>query len=386
MADNTGGDKTEKASSQKLKKAREQGQVVRSKDLATAVGILASLKLFVFLLPDYLESFRALFRLVYVPLGAAGSIENALSVVWSGAAALLFKMVLPLLGVPLAIILASAVPGGFAISSSNLMPRFDRFSPVKNLGQLGSAKHWTGFATSVAKAALLATVLVYVLRSAMTAWVELQRMPMNDALLHGAGLMFDGLMALVSVFLIFALIDVPLQSFLFARNQRMSKQEVKEEYKSSEGKPEVKGRIRQLQQQMARRSVNKTVPTADVVIVNPEHYAVALKYDSDRAEAPFVVAKGIDEMALYIRAVAAKNKIETVALPPLARAIYNTSQVQQQIPAQLYQAVSQVLNYVLQLNAFRAGRRQAPPRFPNDVAVPAHLSEVIPDMNTKENA
>jgi len=379
MADSgSGGDKTEKASAQKLKKAREQGQVVRSKDLATAVGILVSLKLFVFLLPDYLESFRALFRLVYAPLGAAGSVENALSVVWGSAAALLVKMVLPLLGVPLAIVASSLVPGGFAISTSNLMPRFDRFSPIKNLGQLASGKHWTGVATSVAKASVLAMVLVHVVRSGLTAWVELQRMPLSDALLHGAGLMFDGLMALVAVFLIFAVIDVPLQAFLFARGQRMSKQEVKEEYKSTEGKPEVKGRIRQLQQQLARRNVNKTVPTADVVIVNPEHYAVALKYDLERAEAPFVVAKGVDEMALYIRAVATKHKIETVSLPPLARAIYNTSQVQQQIPAQLYQAVSQVLNYVLQLNAFRAGRRQAPPRFPNEVAVPAHLSEVSP--------
>jgi flagellar biosynthetic protein FlhB len=378
MADDTGGDKSEKASAQKLRKAREQGHVVRSKDLATAVGILASLKLFVVLLPDYLESFRSLFRLVYAPLGAAGSMENAVSVVWGGAAVLLVKMVLPLLGVPLAVVAASLVPGGWVVSTNNLVPKFDRFSPVKNLGQLASGKHWTQFATSVAKAALLALVLVHVVRSALSAWVNLQRMPLLDALLHGASMMFDGLMALAAVFVIFALIDVPLQAFLFARSQRMSKQEVKEEYKSTEGKPEIRARIRQLQQQMARRNVNKTVPTADVVIVNPEHYAVALKYDTKRAEAPFVVAKGIDEMALYIRQVAAKHQIETIALPPLARAIYNTSQVQQQIPAALYQAVSQVLNYVLQLNAFRAGRRQAAPRFPSDVAVPAALSEVSP--------
>ena len=378
MADGPGGDKTEKASAQKLKKAREEGHVVRSKDLATAVGIFVSLKLFVFLLPDYLDSFRSLFRLVYAPLGAAGAVENAMSVVWSGAAVLLVKMVLPLLGVPLAIVVASIVPGGVVFSTNNLMPKFDRFSPVKNLGQLASGKHWTTFATSVAKAALLSVVMVHVVRSALSAWVNLQRMPLPDALLHGGGMMFDGLMSLVAVFVLFALIDVPLQSFLFARGQRMSKQEVKEEYKSTEGKPEIRARIRQLQQQMARRNVNKTVPTADVVIVNPEHYAVALKYDTKRAEAPFVVAKGIDEMALYIRSVAAKHEIETIALPPLARAIYNTSQVQQQIPAALYQAVSQVLNYVLQLNAFRAGRRQAPPRFPNDVAVPAALSEVSP--------
>jgi flagellar biosynthetic protein FlhB len=125
-------------------------------------------------------------------------------------------------------------------------------------------------------------------------------------MLNGSALMFDGLMALVAVFVIFAIIDVPLQAFFFARSQRMSKQEVKEEHKSSEGRPEVRQRIRQLQQQLAQRSVRKTVPTADVVIVNPEHYAVALKYDSGRAEAPFVVAKGVDEMALYIRKVRRK--------------------------------------------------------------------------------
>jgi len=377
MADSgSGGDKTEKASAQKLRKAREQGQVVRSKDLATAVGILASLKLLVFLMPDYLESFRALFRLVFVPVGEAGAIENALSIVFSSAAMLLVKMLLPLFGVTLAVVLSSLVPGGWNFSTASLMPNFGRFSPVSNLGKLATGKHWSDFAVSVAKAVVLGIVLWYVVRSAAMSWIDLQRMPLPDAVLRGVSQMFDALMALISVFLLFALIDVPLQSFLFARGQRMSKQEVKEEYKSSEGKPEVKQRIRQIQQQLARRNVNKTVPGADVVIVNPEHYAVALKYDTNRAEAPFVVAKGIDEMALYIKAVAAKHKIETVTLPPLARAIYNTSQVQQQIPAQLYQAVSQVLNYVLQLNAFRDGRRQAPPRFPNEVVVPAHLSEV----------
>jgi len=376
MAEGTGGDKTEKASAQKLRKAREQGQVVRSKDLATAVGILASLKLLVVLMPDYLEGFRALFRLVFVPVGEAGAIENALSIVFSASAMLFIKMVLPLFTVTLAVVISSLVPGGWNISTATLMPNFGRFSPVTNLGQLASAKHWSTFAISIAKATVLALVLWHVVRAGAMSWIDLQRLPLSDAVLRGVSQLFDGLMALISVFLIFALIDVPLQSFLFSRGQRMSKQEVKEEYKSSEGKPEVKQKIRQIQQQLARRNVNKTVPTADVVIVNPEHYAVALKYDTSRAEAPFVVAKGIDEMALYIKSVAAKHKIETVTLPPLARAIYNTSQVKQQIPAQLYQAVSQVLNYVLQLNAFRDGRRQAPPRFPNEVVVPSQLSEV----------
>jgi len=372
---NSGGDKTEKPSAQKLKKARQEGQVVRSRDLATAVGILISLKLFALMAPGYLEDMRHLFRLVFVPVGAAGDMENALSTVFGAGVMLLVQMVLPLLAIPLAIVVAGVIPGGFVASGKNLQPKFSRFSPITNLGNLFSQKHWVGFFTSLGKAVMLGVVLWMVSRAGMKAYVELQRMPLTDAIAAGSGLAFDALMAMVAVFVVFALIDVPVQHWLFMRNQRMSKQEIKEEHKSNEGRPEVKQRIRQLQQQLARRSVRSTVPTADVVIVNPEHYAVALKYDTARAEAPFVVAKGVDEMALYIRQVARENNVETLTLPPLARAIYNTSQVQQQIPAQLYQAVSQVLNYVLQLNAFRAGRRQAPPRFPNEMDVPSHLSE-----------
>jgi flagellar biosynthetic protein FlhB len=370
------GDKTEKASAQKLRKARQEGQVVRSRDLATAIGILVSLKVFSMMLPTYLESFRSIFRLVFVPLGETGAMENAMSVVFMAAATLFVKMVLPLAVVPAAIVVGGLVPGGWVMSGQNLMPKAERLSPMKNLGNLLSQKHLVGFAVAVGKAVVLGFVLVHVTRSGISGYIDLQRLPLGDAIVHGGTMMFDALFALVAVFVIFAVLDVPIQAFQFAKNQRMSKQDQKEEHKTSEGRPEVKQRVRQLQRQLAQRSVNKTVPTADVVIVNPEHYAVALKYDTNRAEAPFVVAKGVDEMALYIKGVAAKHKIETVSLPPLARAIYNTSQVQQQIPAQLYQAVSQVLNYVLQLNAFRDGRRQAPPRFPNDVAVPHHLSEV----------
>src|SRR5690606_10826488 len=159
-----------------------------------------------------------------------------------------------------------------------------RLSPMKNLGNLFSQKHAIGVATSIAKAVVLGFVLVHVTRSGVAAYIELQRLPLMDAIARGAAMMFDGLMALVAVFVIFAVLDVPIQAFQFARNQRMSKQDQKEEHKSTEGRPEVKQRVRQLQRQLAQRNVNKTVPTADVVIVNPEHYAVALKYDTNRAE------------------------------------------------------------------------------------------------------
>jgi len=376
MAEPERGDKTENASRQKLRKSRQQGQVVRSRDLATAIGVLASLKLLAWLLPAYLLQLRALFALVFRPLDGDAGIDNALSLVFTAALLLLAKMVLPLFAVPLAVVLGGLVPGGWVISTGHWLPKLSRLSPAANLGRLLTPKHGVEVATSTAKAALLGGVLWHVGSGSVAAYVQLQLRPLDQALAAGATLMFDGLMALCAVFLLFAAIDVPLQAYFFARSQRMSKQDVKEEHKRSEGRPEVRQRVRQLQLQIARRGVRKTVPTADVVIVNPEHYAVALKYDEQRAAAPFVVAKGIDEMALYIRQVAAEHGIETLPLAPLARAIYHTSQVQQQIPVPLYQAVSQVLNYVLQLKAFRTGRRSARPSFPHGVPVPPHLSEV----------
>jgi flagellar biosynthetic protein FlhB len=376
MSDASSADKTEKASPQKLRKTREQGQAARSRDLATAVGLLVGLRIVVLLAPGWLEDFRRLFALGFAGLDGAGTLDNLWSAAGDAALALMAKMVLPMAVVPLAVLLAGLVPGGWVLSTSHWMPKFERIDPMRNLARLVQPRHGVEMALALLKAGVLAGVLVHVVRASADDYVRLQGLPLDAAIAQGAGRMLDGLMAMCAVFVLVAAIDVPAQALLFARGQRMTKQEVREEHKSNEGRPEVRQRIRQLQRQIARRSVRKSVPGADVVVVNPEHYAVALKYDERRAQAPFVVAKGVDEMALYIRAVAAEHGIETLELPPLARALYNTSQVQQQIPMSLYRAVAQVLTYVLQLKAFRAGRRTASPALPADLPVPPHLSEV----------
>lgn len=375
MSDSSSGDKSEKPSQQKLRKAREEGQIVRSRDLATAVGIIVSLKLVVFLVPQYLDDFRALFSQGFALYGSEGAIDNVWSQTFTMTMMLIVKMMVPLLVVPLAAIIGSMIPGGWSVTTKHWMPRMDRLSPAKNLGRIVTPKHLSDTAVSVLKACTILAVLWHVGRSTAAEHVALQAMTVDRAIAAGANLLLDGVMAMVVVFIIFAVIDVPVQAFFFQRGQRMTKQEVKEEHKSNEGRPEVKSRIRQLQRQMAQRSVRKSVPTADVIIVNPEHFSVALKYDDRRAEAPYVVAKGIDEMAFYIRRIAAEHHIETVALPPLARAIYHTSQVNQQIPMPLYHAVAQVLTYVLQLKAFRSGQRVREPLLPTDLAVPEHLSD-----------
>lgn len=375
MSDANSGDKTEKPSAQKLRKSREQGQVPRSRDWSTAVGIVLGLKLLVLLLPGFLDDFRRLFAFAFVPLDADGALDNAGAGGLATVLGLIARMVAPLAVMPAAIVLASLFPGGWVASTGNWLPKFSRMNPLSNLGRVATGRHWADFATSLAKCSVLLAVLWHVATRMVPDYIGLQAMAFDAALLHGAGLMLDGVMAMAIVFVVFALIDLPVQRFFFMRQQRMTKQEVKDEHKSAEGRPEVRQRIRQLQQQLARRSVRSTVPTADVVIVNPEHFAVALKYDEARAEAPYLVAKGVDEMAFYIREVARTHGVEVVAMPPLARAVYHTSQVNQQIPAALYKAVALVLRYVMQIRAFQAGTRRAAPVLPADLEIPAALSD-----------
>jgi len=361
MADSESDDKTEKASSQKLRKSREQGQVARSRDWAGAVGLLISARLLVWLAPGYLEDFRSLFALALVPLTGADTLENLWSTAFSTAIMLFLKMLAPLAAIPLAIIAASIIPGGWVLSFEHLKPNFSKLGPLGYFERLHKPRHLTELGITLAKATVLCVVLWHGMQTQYADFVALQAQPLPVAVAHGAGQMMDAILALCMVIFIFA---------LCLREQRMSKRELKEEYKSSEGRPEIRQRIRQLQNQIARGSIRKSVPNANVVIVNPEHYAVALKYDEARAAAPFVIAKGIDEMAFYIRELARQHDIEVIPLPPLARAIYNTSQVNQQIPAQLYRAVAQVLSYVLQLQAFRGGRRKTQPPLPDALPVP----------------
>lgn len=369
MAENKD-DKSEKASAQKLRKSREQGQVARSRDWTTAVGIFLCLQLTIFLIPGYLDDFRQLFARSYLAMRQPGDLENANSTLFATSMTLLFKMILPLLVVPLFVGIASLFPGGWVMSLTPMKPRFDKLNPLSYFKRMFGQRHLIETLTSMIKATALIVVLWWVTRSSVVDFLQLQSRPLPEAIAGATDLMVTGIMALCAVFVVFALIDLPVQSFVFLREQRMSKREVKEEHQNNEGRPEVRQRIRQIQQKMSRGAVRKAVPTADVVIVNPEHYAVAVKYDEKRANAPFVIAKGVDEMALFIKAVAIEHDVEVVTLPPLARAIYNTSQVNQQIPAALYEAVASVLAYVLQIQAFRKGRRSVLPALPSESTLP----------------
>lgn len=377
MAESTG-DKSEKATDQKLRKTREEGQVARSRDLATAVGLVATLQVTALFMPDYLQQFRSLFLRGFADASGSGALDNLLGSAWMEAAWLFAHMLAPLAITPVLVAVSSLFPGGWLLSSKNLQPKFSRLSPKQNLSKFFKAKHYGDFGMSILKVMAVASVVYGFCSSNMHRFVALPGMTLDVAVREGVDLFLSGVMSIVIIFVILALIDVPLQKFFFMQGQRMSKQDIKEEHKNSEGRPEVKSRIRQLQRQMARRSVRATVPQADAIIVNPDHFAVAVRYDTQRAEAPFVLAKGMDEMAFYIREIAVRNHIEVVSAPPLARAIYHTSQVNQQIPAALYRSVAQVLHYVLQIKAFRQGQRPHRPDLPHLLDVPRTMSDPTP--------
>lgn len=365
-------EKTEEASQQKLKKSREDGQVSRSKDLSTTLSLLATLIALKFCVEHFYDGLKQGFALSFIDFRRSEIGLDDLPLVLGHHLVLLITTLLPLLVTPLLVVLFSMIPGGWIFSSKNFMPKFSKLNPITGLGRIFSLQNWTELAKSLLKIAVLVGVALYQLQAALPGLLALQRGDVRSAIATAFGTFYDITLSLLVVFILFSVIDIPIQYFFFKKKLRMTKQERKEEHKNQEGRPEVKARIRQLQRQLVHRQISKSIKSADVVIVNPVHFAVALRYDPKKAQAPYVVAKGLDETALYIRKLAQANDLEVLELPPLARAIYATTQVNQQIPAQLYKAVAHVLTYILQLKAWRSGRRERPEPIRN-VPIPEEL-------------
>ncbi len=370
---NSSQEKTEEASAQKLKKSKDEGQVARSKDVATTISLLATLLVLKYSVGFYADSLHESFRLSYINFHESSLGLDDLQTLLANNLILFGKVLLPLLITPLLVVSLSLMPGGWVFASKNFMPQFNRLNPIKGLGKIVSAQNWMELFKSMLKVTVLLLTAWWLVIEASTHLIELQRSDLPGAIGTAFSILFNTTLALLVVFIVFSFIDIPLQRFFFLKKMRMSKQEVKEEHKNQEGRPEVKARIKQLQRQMLQRQINKVIKDADVVIVNPEHYAVALKYDLKKAKAPYVLAKGVDELALYMKKLAAKHQLEVIEMPPLARAIYFTTRINQQIPAPLYTAVAHVLTYILHLRAYRQGRRNKPV-LPNNLPIPAGMA------------
>lgn len=373
MSEHSSQEKTEEASAQKLKKSRDEGQVARSKDLATTISLLVTLFVLKYSFGFYADTLHESFRISYINFQQAEMDLNDLPLLLTQNLLLFGMLLLPLLITPLLVICLSLVPGGWVFASKNFMPQFSRLNPLKGLAKIVSAQNWSELLKSLLKITVLLLAAWWLVIDASARLLEFQRMDLTSAITQAFELLFNTTLILLAVFVLFSVIDIPLQRFFFLKKLRMTKQDVKEEHKNQEGRPEVKARIKQLQRQMLQRQINRVIKNADVVIVNPQHYAVALKYDLKKAKAPYVLAKGVDDIALYIKKLAAKHQLEIVEVPPLARAIYFTTQINQQIPAPLYTAVAHVLSYILQLRAYRQGRRNKP-QLANNLNIPASMA------------
>ncbi|MGF0337937.1 flagellar biosynthetic protein FlhB [Pseudomonas sp. NFPP33] len=357
---NSGQEKTEEASAHKLKKSKDDGQVARSKDLSTTISLIATLFILKFSAGLFLEGLSDSFRLSYIQFGHSEIGLDDLDTLLGYNMLVFIKLLSPLLLTSVLVVALSLVPGGWVFSAKNFAPKLSKLNPITGLGRIFSAQNWSELLKSILKVLVLLGVGYVLVRAALPDLIALQRSSVLEAISAALDLTFNLTLCLMLIFVVFSFIDIPLQRYFFLKKMRMTKQERKEEHKNQEGRPEVKARIKQLQRQMLQRQISKVIKNADVVIVNPTHYAVALKYDTKKAAAPFVLAKGVDETALYMRQMAKKHELEVVEIPPLARAIYFTTQINQQIPAPLYTAVAHVLTYILQLKAWRQGRRSKP--------------------------
>ncbi|MBN8494971.1 MAG: flagellar biosynthesis protein FlhB, partial [Burkholderiales bacterium] len=272
----------------------------------------------------------------------------------------------------LAALLAGVLSGGWNFSWQALQPKFEKIDPIAGLGRMFSGHQLVNTLKTCLLALIIGTVGVLYLRHEMPQFVQIMALPLPSALTQAGSLVLGGLLLMLLALALFAAVDVPLQRHQLANQLKMSVQEMKQEQREVEGSAEIKSRQRSRMREMANRRMLAAVPTADLVVMNPSHYAVALKYEEGRMSAPRVVAKGIDLMAMRIRDAAQGAQVPVLRSPPLARALYTHAELDGPVPAALFSAVAQVLAHVYQLRAHLQGRAAMPPPLP-ELPVPPEM-------------
>jgi flagellar biosynthetic protein FlhB len=365
MAENDAQQRTERPTPKRLDEARKRGQVPRSLELSSAAVTLSTAVMLLVLGGSMASALADMMRAALSIEPARAVAPSAITVHLSTSFAMAFWAVAPVLGVTLVAALAAPLAtGGWNFAPQALQPKLERIDPLAGLQRMFSSRSLVELVKALAKFALVGVVAVVMLYAALPELMGLGAEPVAQGIVHAAALCVQTFVALAGALAVIAALDVPYQLWHHNEQLKMSREEVREEMKESEGSPEVKGRIRALQQALARGRMMQEVPTADVVITNPTHYAVALRYDDRRMRAPVVVAKGVDLVAARIRELAGEAGVPLVAAPPLARALHRSVDIGAEVPAALYVAVAQVLTYVYQLREAQANRRP-PPTPPN---------------------
>ena len=369
MAENKDGqERTEDASQKRLEEARKKGQIPRSREFNTMTMLVAAATSLLFMGDDLMRNFADMLRdgltldrkLIFDRLGVIDGMARMFKeAAW---------MLVPFLLVSLVAAIGSSVAiGGWSFSVEALAFKFDKLNPLSGMKRIFALRGLVELLKSLAKFVLIGAVAVMLMWRLGGDILGLGYQEPAVAMSHAGKILAWSFLVLSLVLVLIAAIDIPFQLWDHAQQMKMTKQEVRDEFKETEGKPEVKGRIRQMQREIAQRRMMEAVPDADVIITNPTHYAVALKYDGLNMRAPRVVAKGKNLIAAQIRSKALEHDVPLFSAPPLARAIFYSTELEQEIPAGLYFAVAQVLAYIYQLKSARAGQA---PQAPADLNVP----------------
>lgn len=359
MSESSSEEKTEEPTSRRLSKAREDGQVARSTELPTAAVTIAALG-FLFLTGGVLvaklaEAFGSGFnfdrKLVHSP--------NLLPAIFAHELLESFILIAPLLLLTAAVaIAASGATGGYLFSLKSVAPKASKLNPLNGFKRMFGTKALVELGKALLKFFLVAGVVTWVLSDNIVTLDALGKMAFEPGMKVAGEMLSKSALIMACSLIIIALIDVPFQKWQHMKQMRMTKQEIRDEMKDMEGRPEVKAQIRRRQREMSNSRMIDRVKDADVIITNPEHFAVALSYDPNGDSAPILLAKGADAVAARIRAEAEKHGIEIFQAPPLARALYFTTDLERPVPEDLYYAVAQVIAYIFNLASVRPG---APP-------------------------
>lgn len=373
MAEESDLEKTEPASPGRLEKAREEGQVARSRELVTFVMLSTGLAA-TWIMGETIGSDLSGALRNSLKFERATAFDPAHMIVQSGVVILqALHALMPLLfAMLIAALVAPMLLGGWLFSGKSLAPNFSKLNPVAGVGRMFSTESLAELTKTIVKSILVGGVAWWVISGNLGQIMDLMREPLHQALPHTMRLMATCCALIIGSLLLVAAIDVPYQLWSHAHKLRMSREDLRQEQKENDGDPQIKAQIRRQQQQVAKRRMMAEVPKADIIVTNPTHFAVALKYRDKEMRAPRVVAKGADLVALRIRAMAMEHNVPILEAPPLTRALFRHTQLGDEIPAALYAAAAEVLAWAYQLQ--RAGSEGgAVPRTPENLPVPQAL-------------
>lgn len=355
--DGPGGEKTEPATSKKLNDIRKEGQVAKSKELITAVSLMSLFiilkiylsKLGTGLIDVYTQVYNSISKVVDdsyngLPIRTAGSVMQQVIID-------MIKLVIPILLVAIVIaILGNMLQQKWMVTAKPLQPKFSKISPISGFKRMFSARQLVELIKSIAMISIIMIVVYNTVKSKMNILLTFYDVGLNTALSTIGSIIIDLGIKISAVFLIVGFADLFYQRIKFKNDNMMTKQEIKDEFKNTEGDPQVKGQIKRRMQEVSRRRMMQQLPEADVVITNPTHFAVALKYEPDAGKAPVVIAKGADYLAFQIKDKAKEYNIAIVENKPLARILYHNIDIGMEIPPELYQAVAEILAVVMRTN------------------------------------